>query len=140
MSKSYHKDETISALIGKFKERISEEITYVDLSEIDSDLDEIWCFHPATGTQADAIIKKVSDGSYFAAQVEAIFQRCYDQNGKKRFRPADKEGLLKLDPEFIASISERIGAFDDLSPDVDDLAKNSNSTTKQAPSSPSVKD
>ena len=140
MAQQHHKDDTISALIGKFKERISEEITYVDLSEIDSDLDEVWCFHPATGTQADAIIKKVSDGSYFAAQVEAIFHRCYDQNGKKRFRPADKEGLMKLDPEFISSISERIGAFDDLAPDVEELAKNSNSTPSSKPSSSSVKD
>jgi len=140
MAQSYHKDQTISALIGKFKERISEEVTYVDLSEIDSDLDEMWCFHPATGTQADAIIKKVSDGNYFAAQVEAIFQRCYDQNGKKRFRPADKEGLLKLDPEFVASISERIGAFDDLAPDVDELGNSSSGTPKQKPSSSSVKD
>ena len=140
MAQSYHKDQTISALIGKFKERISEEITYVDLSEIDSDLDEMWCFHPATGTQADAIIKKVSDGNYFAAQVEAIFQRCYDQNGKKRFRPADKEGLMKLDPEFIASISERIGAFDDLTPEVDELGKSSSGIQKPKPSSSSEKD
>ena len=140
MAQSYHKDQTISALISKFKERISEEITYVDLSEIDSDLDEMWCFHPATGTQADAIIKKVSDGNYFAAQVEAIFQRCYDQNGKKRFRPADKEGLMKLDPEFIASISERIGAFDDLTPEVDELGKSSSGIQKPKPSSSSEKD
>ena len=140
MAQSYHKDSTISALIGKFKERISEDVTEVNLADIEPDLDEVWYFHPATGTQADAIIKKVSDGNYFAAQVEAIFQRCYDGNGKKRFKPADREGLLKLDPEFIASISERIGAFDDLTPDVEELGNSSSGTPKQKPSSLSVKD
>lgn len=140
MAQSYHKDGTINALIGKFKDRISEEVTEVDLSEIDSDLEEVWYFHPATGTQADAIIKKVSDGNFFAAQVEAIFQRCYNGDGKKRFRPSDKEGLLKLDPEFVSAISERIGAFEDLTPDVEELGNSSSGTPKQKPSSSSVKD
>ena len=140
MSQEYHKDPTLSALIGKFKARISEEVTVVHLSDWDSDMDEVFYFHPATGTQADAIIKKVSDGQYFAAQVEALFQRCRDENGRKRFKPADKEALLKLDPEFVGFISEKIGAFDDLSPDVEELGNSSSSTPKQKPSSSSAKD
>ena len=106
----------------------------------DGDMDDIWYFHPATGTQADAIIKKVSDGNYFAAQVEALFQRCRDENGRKKFKPADRDALLKLDPEFIAFISDKIGAFDDLSPDVEELGNSSSSTAKPKPSSSSAKD
>ena len=136
----YHKDATLSALIGKFKQRISEEVTEVRLSDWDSDLDDVWYFRPATGTQADAIIKKVSDGNYFAAQVEALFQRCYDDNGRKKFKPADRESLMKLDPEFIAFISDKIGAFEDLSPDVEQLGESSSSTVKPKPSSSSAKD
>ena len=140
MAQQYHKDETLSALIGKFKERLSEEVTLVHLSDWDNDMDDIWYFHPATGTQADAIIKKVSDGNYFAAQVEALFQRCRDENGRKKFKPADRDSLLKLDPEFIAFISDKIGAFDDLSPDVEELGNSSSSTAKPKPSSSSAKD
>lgn len=136
----YHRDPTLSKLIGKFKARISEEVTEVHLSDYDEDIDDVWYFHPATGTQADAIIKKVSDGNYFAAQVEALFQRARDENGKKLFRPADKEGLMKLDPEFIAFISDKIGAFDDLSPDVEELGNSSSSTAKPKQSSQSGKD
>ena len=139
MSKEYHKDPTLSALIGSFKKRISEEVIEVKLSDWDSDLDELWLFHPATGTQADAIIKKVSDGNYFAAQVEALFQRCYNEEGRKKFKPADKDALMKLDPEFIAFISERIGAFDDLSPDVEELGGSSSSTAKPKQNSSSEK-
>lgn len=135
----FHKDSTLNELIGKFRKRISGEIIEVDLSEIDPDLEETWYFRPATGTQADAILKKVSDGAFFAAQVEALFQRCYTDEGRKRFRPADRDGLMKLDPEFISQISERIGAFDDLQPDVDELGNSSASAPTSKPSSSSAK-
>ena len=136
----YHRDPTLSKLIGKFKERISAEVVVVNLSDWDEELEDVWYFHPATGTQADAIIKKVSDGNYFAAQVEALFQRCRNEEGRKMFKPADKDALMKLDPEFIAFISDKIGAFDDLSPDVEELGNSSNSTAKQKQSSQSGKD
>lgn len=121
-------DATLSLLQRKFREKLNNDEKIVDLKDIDKELDEVWHFRPATGTQADHIIKKINEGNFFAAQVEAIFWRCYNEDGKRRFRQADKEQLLKLDPEFISAISEKIGAFDDIAPDVEELKGNSDST------------
>lgn len=121
-------DATLGALQRKFREKLNNDLKTVDLREIDPELDEVWYFRPATGTQADNIIKKINEGNFFAAQVEALFWRCYNEDGKRRFRQADKEQLLKLDPEFISAIAEKIGAFDDIAPDVQELQGNSEST------------
>jgi len=122
------KDATLDLLQRKFREKLNNDTKVVDLREIDPDLDEVWHFKAATGVQADHIIRKINAGDFFAAQVEAIFWRCYTEEGKRRFRQADKEQLLKLDPEFVSAISEKIGAFEDIAPDPEELKGNSSST------------
>ena len=135
----------LSGFVDRFRKRLNENVKAIDMNSLFPDLfgeGEFWFFRPATGTEADKILRFVNTGDLFRAQVEAIFHRTYFENGKKRFTQANLEDLKKFDPLDIGILADALGAFDDIAPDVGvaELEKNLDTTHKPKSSSKSPTD
>lgn len=120
--------ELLAAEAARFKQKMSEQCREIAVRDHGWDSDLVLYFYPTTVKQGDAILRYVGENKYLEGYAEAIFQRARFENGQKAFTSADRPELLKQDPEVLTSIGIAIGAFEDIQPDIEGAAKNSDST------------
>lgn len=102
--------------VEHFKAQLQEQPIEIDVPEWDTKI----YVKPVNGLQRDAIMKFLSEGKYFEAQVEALIQRAKDADGKPIFKRVDKTELMRqVDPDIISRIVSEMKAFDDTIEDAD---------------------
>jgi len=123
----------IEAIQGRFRKRLANDAKIIPVGEIMPDVfesGEVWYAKVATGTESDKILAVLQDSKIFAAQCEAIYWRCYEDEELTRrcFTGATKPDIAKFDPQDVASIVDHMGGFEDIAPDQKEMEGNSSTT------------
>ena len=105
--------ETLEILKRNFREKLASETIEVKLIDIYLDWhdpDETWLFKPMSATTKQNVIRLYMEHKIVEAQIEGIISRAINEDGSRKFAPANARQFMSFDPEFIDAIATRIHA------------------------------